>query len=274
MEFYERLRQLRRERGLTQQELGDELYVNRSVISRWENGERYPSVEDLKNISLYFNVSLDDLIGSEIKEYSENSPICPDPRIELVVYGSLFTLLLVLLLLEAFCGKHLITPGESRVLLFAEHILLLVIYAYCMYISFENNSNPRITGWVILIQYIFPALNNIIVNTVVASGNGCGLSYLLERVISIILLWGFAGYGVSRFFFRPEASDTVTRVSIIAYTLLLFVFTFSSYHSITEVFTFRFVYECIRMSALLLQSSLALYYVTLLKKKREKTQSN
>ena len=40
--FAEKLRQLRKERGLTQAQLGNQLYVNHSTIARWENGTRLP----------------------------------------------------------------------------------------------------------------------------------------------------------------------------------------------------------------------------------------
>ena len=65
MEFYEKLYILRKTKGLTQEELADELFVSRSAISKWESGRGYPSIDSLKDIACYFSVSIDDLLSSE-----------------------------------------------------------------------------------------------------------------------------------------------------------------------------------------------------------------
>ena len=65
MEFYEKLQELRKSRGLTQEELAEELYVSRTAISKWESGRGYPSIDSLKEISKYFSVTIDDLLSGE-----------------------------------------------------------------------------------------------------------------------------------------------------------------------------------------------------------------
>ena len=65
MEFHEKLQELRKSRGLTQEELAEALYVSRTAISKWESGRGYPSIDSLKEISNFFSVSLDDLLSSE-----------------------------------------------------------------------------------------------------------------------------------------------------------------------------------------------------------------
>ena len=65
MEFCEKLQELRKKRGLTQEELAEALYVSRTAISKWESGRGYPSIESLKDISKYFSVSIDDLLSGE-----------------------------------------------------------------------------------------------------------------------------------------------------------------------------------------------------------------
>ena len=67
MEFHEKLQALRRQRGLTQEELAAELFVSRTAISKLESGRGYPSIDSLKAISAYFKVSIDDLLsGAEV----------------------------------------------------------------------------------------------------------------------------------------------------------------------------------------------------------------
>ena len=63
MEFNEKLQKLRKEKGITQEELSEELYVSRTAISKWESGRGYPNIDSLKAISEYFSVSIDDLLS-------------------------------------------------------------------------------------------------------------------------------------------------------------------------------------------------------------------
>ena len=65
MEFHEKLQELRKSRGLTQEELAESLYVSRTAVSKWESGRGYPSIDSLKEISNYFSVTIDDLLSSE-----------------------------------------------------------------------------------------------------------------------------------------------------------------------------------------------------------------
>lgn len=67
MEFHEKLQKLRKEKGLTQEELAAQLYVSRTAISKWESGRGYPNIESLKAISKLFSVTVDELLsGNEL----------------------------------------------------------------------------------------------------------------------------------------------------------------------------------------------------------------
>ena len=65
MEFNEKLQELRKSRGLTQEELAEALFVSRTAISKWESGRGYPSIDSLKEISKYFSVTIDELMTGE-----------------------------------------------------------------------------------------------------------------------------------------------------------------------------------------------------------------
>ena len=65
MEFNEKLQELRKSRGMTQEELAQALFVSRTAISKWESGRGYPSIDSLKEISRFFSVTIDELICSE-----------------------------------------------------------------------------------------------------------------------------------------------------------------------------------------------------------------
>ena len=65
MELGEKLQELRKQKGLTQEELAEILYVSRTAVSKWESGRGIPNIESLKSISKYFSVSIDELLSGE-----------------------------------------------------------------------------------------------------------------------------------------------------------------------------------------------------------------
>ena len=58
------LHQLRTQKGLSQDELAEQVFVTRQAVSRWENGETTPNVETLKLLSKLFDVSINTLLGA------------------------------------------------------------------------------------------------------------------------------------------------------------------------------------------------------------------
>ena len=65
MKFNEKLKNLRKEKGLTQEQLGDILRVSRSTIAKWENDLGYPDILSFKLISKYFHKTIDELVTEE-----------------------------------------------------------------------------------------------------------------------------------------------------------------------------------------------------------------
>ena len=62
MEFNNKLYELRKQKGLSQEELAGRLNVSRQTISKWEVGESTPDMDNLVSISELFGVSLDELV--------------------------------------------------------------------------------------------------------------------------------------------------------------------------------------------------------------------
>ena len=56
--------QLRTQKGLSQDELAEKLFVTRQAVSRWETGETTPNTETLKLLSAFFDVSINTLLGA------------------------------------------------------------------------------------------------------------------------------------------------------------------------------------------------------------------
>ncbi|MBR4972052.1 MAG: helix-turn-helix domain-containing protein [Oscillospiraceae bacterium] len=65
MEFHKKLQELRKQKGLTQEELAGVLSVSRTAISKWESGRGYPNIDSLKAIAKYFSVTIDQLLSSD-----------------------------------------------------------------------------------------------------------------------------------------------------------------------------------------------------------------
>lgn len=65
MEFNEKLQELRKQKGLTQEELAQALYISRTAISKWESGRGYPNIDSLKAITKFFGVTIDQLLSDD-----------------------------------------------------------------------------------------------------------------------------------------------------------------------------------------------------------------
>ena len=76
MKFNEKLLKLRKEKGLSQEELGMEMQVSRQTISKWESGQSYPDFTRLVMLSDFFDMTLDELVKDiDVQEVRENSLI-------------------------------------------------------------------------------------------------------------------------------------------------------------------------------------------------------
>lgn len=65
MNFSEKLRKLRKEKNITQEELANAIYVSRTTITKYEVGSSFPTKENLEKLALFFNVRIDDLVDRD-----------------------------------------------------------------------------------------------------------------------------------------------------------------------------------------------------------------
>ena len=74
IELANRLAELRKQKGLSQEELADKLQVSRQAISKWERGEASPDTDNLIELAKIYEVSLDELVGLSSSPKEEAKP--------------------------------------------------------------------------------------------------------------------------------------------------------------------------------------------------------
>ena len=72
MNLGDKILQLRKKSGLSQEQLGEKVDVTRQTISNWELGETTPNPEQLKKMSKAFNVSIDEILDNDSKDFLMN----------------------------------------------------------------------------------------------------------------------------------------------------------------------------------------------------------
>lgn len=141
MEFNEKLQELRKNKGLTQEELAGKLFVSRTAVSKWESGRGYPSIDSLKELSRYFSVTIDELIcPDEIITAAENEKQETINKYTALICGLLDILTLLLMFLPVFRGGEgsaaaqifgLTEISQWMVTVYAAVIVITVLNGVC-----------------------------------------------------------------------------------------------------------------------------------------------
>ncbi len=134
MEFNENLKYLRKEAKMTQESLAERLNVSRQAVTKWERGQSLPDIQNLKEISNIFGVTIDSLVGDVItkKEAQINKKI---NDIGYFIFGTIILLLCIFFSVYEFIEK--ITTNENIkittsivfvLILFIVFILIIKLY--------------------------------------------------------------------------------------------------------------------------------------------------
>lgn len=106
MEFSEKLKTLRAQQGLTQEQLAQRLYVTRTAVSRWETGTGTPNLDSLQALARLFGVSVDDLLSTDaLITLAQDERRAAVRKSSLLAFGLLDILATLSLLLPLF-GVH------------------------------------------------------------------------------------------------------------------------------------------------------------------------
>lgn len=133
MEFNEKLQELRRRQGLTQEQLAERLYVSRTAVSKWESGRGYPSIDSLKAIARLFSVTVDEMLSSEeLISVAEEQQKQREGRMLDVVFGLADVSASLLLFLPLFAARAGETLQEASLL----SLVGVPLYVRVVYLAF------------------------------------------------------------------------------------------------------------------------------------------
>jgi len=134
MVFGEKLKNERKNKGWSQDELAEKLYVSRQSISKWENGQNYPSIETIIKVSDLFGVTIDELLRSDeelTKKVINDAKQLSHPRLKFtfdvlfLIGAALLVIKLVVLFLNKVVDLDVSLPGGSWIWNFVPLVLMV-----------------------------------------------------------------------------------------------------------------------------------------------------
>ena len=198
MDFQDKLKELRKNRGLTQEELAQALFVSRTAISKWESGKGYPNIDSLKAISKYFCVSLDDLLSTdEIITIAEEDGKQKERHLRNLVFGLLDCSIAMFLFLPFF-GQRVdgVIQEVSVLMLTEEEIYIKIPYLIIVF---------SMTVWGILMLAL----------------QDCQVSFWLQKKDKISLGLGAVGALLFMLSQQPYASAYLFLILVIQALMLI-----------------------------------------------------
>ena len=130
MEFNEKLQELRKQKGLTQEELAQALFVSRTAISKWESGRGYPNIDSLKGVAKFFGVTIDELLsGDEVLTIAEEDNKQKEKHFRDLVFG-LLDLSVAMFFFVPFFAQKVDGVIEEVSLLYLTEIAIYLRIAY------------------------------------------------------------------------------------------------------------------------------------------------
>lgn len=212
--FGEKIKQLREEKGMTQQSLAEKLYVTRQAVSRWECGARYPDLLTAKKIAQVLEVSVDELLsGEELQENLENTSIPEKPAehvIQIVLYAIVAVPSLIVCIFEKDIFIDIVKSLFERRFRYDDYMILGMAVSYILIfaagfvgliMSVRRKLGAKMTGCVMAVPYIASALANIglcvwywemMLHGFISQGSVSGLvSSALIQILYAIYIWLF-----------------------------------------------------------------------------------
>lgn len=119
MNFSDKLKKLRSDKNITQEELAKSIFVSRSLIARYESDDLYPTKENIEKLALYFKVDVKELIDDEqiikmsLDSIKLSNNINKVISIIMVTICALFIILSFLPIFQTCSYIYPIPPGQT-----------------------------------------------------------------------------------------------------------------------------------------------------------------
>lgn len=119
MEFAEKLKTLRKDADLTQQEVADKLYISRSLYAKYESGIAVPNKDTLQKIALLFNADVNDLVSCEettfmvVEEHNTREKLKNITLISSVVICALFIIFYFIPIFQVYSYQYPAPVGQQ-----------------------------------------------------------------------------------------------------------------------------------------------------------------
>lgn len=139
MKIEENLRELRKQHGMSQEELAEKLEVSRQSVSKWENGSASPELDKLMQLCELFHCTLDDLLKGEMKESASLSKDVyeKEKKLQAILMTAGVALILFGVSLYCFLEPRFIEHEEYLNVIFLVFVMLGVM---CMIIMSMKSS--------------------------------------------------------------------------------------------------------------------------------------
>ncbi len=159
MELKDRLKMLRAKANLTQEDLANHIFVSRTLVSKWESGDRYPSKENLTRLAVFFQISQDELIGEQKEK---------DTYIRYNIISIAYS---------SICGVIILG------------LIVMMIFAIIERVTM-NDDWTRIGGLIISIVFVLPLILGLVLFEAITLKKKSGYKTLeLYSLFVLILVW-------------------------------------------------------------------------------------
>jgi len=153
MNFGEKLTNLRKQKGLSQEELGEELNVTRQTISKWELGQTSPDSAKLTEIANYFNVGVNELTNDETEvkynDYSNNNSNNNSKNVGVIILIVILVLCLagiVFYITTMMLGRSIFDRADKEIDKYTNKFLNIASKAKETFDEGESDKNLEITN--------------------------------------------------------------------------------------------------------------------------------
>lgn len=256
IEFGEKIKKLREEKGMTQQTMAEQLFVTRQAVSRWECGARYPDLLMTKKIASLLETTIDDLVSDEeLKRDIQKEPVFMTSRsnlIQILLFLICAVHFFVLTVNSAYVNYPLEiskTNGLYDYTYYMTNLFLFSMEAITMltgmFYGIKNGLSPHKTGIVMSIPLGIELTSPIIVFFMFFHKDFAKYDWIIWfymliplTVIAIINLFFNSRKNISPI---PIYVISVVTLILSLYRLIIMVTTFNAHAELRTYFTTLFI---------------------------------